>query len=489
MSFLEWIGLDRSPSFHKALRLGTLVGILLGLLVLAIVVGGLAILYQFLGLVLQSKSDHEAIRNIGLALVAVLGAPFIVWRATVAQKQADTAEQSHITDQINKAVAGLGTEKTVDRLGRPVQVFYGKAKEITVMVNDPDTFTLRPRSLEIKRYHDLTQVDVDDVFDGLHIDVKTWSDERTEIDWQRKPLEVEVGAVAAKHGEWTVFSETEPNIEVRIGAIYALERISQDSPRDHIRIMEILCAYIRENAPAQHLKPSEDGSPPPAPRSDIQTALDVVGRRTANQIELEDSARFRLDLRGADLSGAHLVSAKFAGAIMIGCRLEATDFRRADLRAARLDASLLNFAVFLDSNLLGATIDYSILNATSLSHPSFNFAKETRGLSMMGADISGIRFLNTRPSHIPTLASHDTKLHDRVAAKLTKHEKDISEFSDLVFGLKVDDESSLRERLTEGGFLYWSDLSSDDGAIFEFRERMRKELGLTGFPYDNTEDP
>ena len=192
MSFLEWIGLDRSPSFHKALRLGTLVGILLGLLVLAIVVGGLAILYQFLGLVLQSKSDHEAIRNIGLALVAVLGAPFIVWRATVAQKQADTAEQSHITDQINKAVAGLGTEKTVDRLGRPVQVFYGKAKEITVMVNDPDTFTLRPRSLEIKRYHDLTQVDVDDVFDGLHIDVKTWTDERTEIDWQRLSFQLKL---------------------------------------------------------------------------------------------------------------------------------------------------------------------------------------------------------------------------------------------------------------------------------------------------------
>jgi hypothetical protein len=40
---------------------------------------------------------------------------------------------------------------------------------------------------------------------------------------------------------------TEPNIEVRIGAILSLERIAQDSTRydngrDHVRVMEILCA-------------------------------------------------------------------------------------------------------------------------------------------------------------------------------------------------------------------------------------------------------
>jgi hypothetical protein len=40
-------------------------------------------------------------------------------------------------------------------------------------------------------------------------------------------------------------SVTEPNIEVRLGAIYALERIAKDSERDHWPIMEVLCAYIR----------------------------------------------------------------------------------------------------------------------------------------------------------------------------------------------------------------------------------------------------
>src|SRR5712691_8827678 len=40
-----------------------------------------------------------------------------------------------------------------------------------------------------------------------------------------------------------------PNLEVRLGGIYALERIARDSPRDHWTIMEILTAYVRQNAP------------------------------------------------------------------------------------------------------------------------------------------------------------------------------------------------------------------------------------------------
>src|SRR3954447_6514160 len=38
-------------------------------------------------------------------------------------------------------------------------------------------------------------------------------------------------------------------VAVRIGAIYALERIAYDSAKDHWRVMEILAAYIREKSP------------------------------------------------------------------------------------------------------------------------------------------------------------------------------------------------------------------------------------------------
>jgi hypothetical protein len=38
-------------------------------------------------------------------------------------------------------------------------------------------------------------------------------------------------------------------LTVRLGGIYALERIAIDSPKDHWQIMEVLTAYVRDNAP------------------------------------------------------------------------------------------------------------------------------------------------------------------------------------------------------------------------------------------------
>jgi hypothetical protein len=37
--------------------------------------------------------------------------------------------------------------------------------------------------------------------------------------------------------------------QIRLGGIYALERIAKESPQDHWPIMEVLTAYIRETAP------------------------------------------------------------------------------------------------------------------------------------------------------------------------------------------------------------------------------------------------
>src|SRR5215217_8163404 len=39
-----------------------------------------------------------------------------------------------------------------------------------------------------------------------------------------------------------------PRLEIRLGGVYALERIAWDSPeRDYSTVMEVLTAYVREN--------------------------------------------------------------------------------------------------------------------------------------------------------------------------------------------------------------------------------------------------
>ena len=45
------------------------------------------------------------------------------------------------------------------------------------------------------------------------------------------------------------------NMAIRLGGIYALERIAKDSKKDHGPIMEVLTAYVRENAPRQEEAP------------------------------------------------------------------------------------------------------------------------------------------------------------------------------------------------------------------------------------------
>ncbi len=66
----------------------------------------------------------------------------------------------------------------------------------------------------------------------------------------------------------------EPILEIRIGAIYALERIAKDSERDHAQIMEILSAYIRTNSSNNNQKT------PDAPlREDITIIIEIIRRR------------------------------------------------------------------------------------------------------------------------------------------------------------------------------------------------------------------
>ncbi|MFD8534323.1 pentapeptide repeat-containing protein, partial [Streptosporangium canum] len=87
-------------------------------------------------------------------------------------------------------------------------------------------------------------------------------------------------------------------LDIRLGGIYALERIARDSARDHSTVMEVLAAFVRE-----HSQDVTTGEAPIAPpqtarlRTDLQAALTVISRRTVAQ----DQPDMRINLVGADL--------------------------------------------------------------------------------------------------------------------------------------------------------------------------------------------
>ncbi len=139
------------------------------------------------------------------------------------------------------------------------------------------------------------------------------------------------------------------SLDVRLGAIYALERIARDSRQDHGPIMEILTAYVREHAPVPEDQQPADSTMRPA--TDIQAVLTVLGRR---RISFDPPGQM-LDLRDTDLRGANLTDAKLQGANFNDADLRWALLIRTKLQKAYIDADL-DQAVLLQTDLRGAKL-------------------------------------------------------------------------------------------------------------------------------------
>jgi len=137
------------------------------------------------------------------------------------------------------------------------------------------------------------------------------------------------------------------HLAVRLGGIYALERIAKDSKKDYWPIMEVLTAYVRETAPWS----PEEAQPVHKLGADIQAILTVLRRRTYIKEEEKPLNLTNINLRGADLTGAHLEQADLRGA-----NLELADIEGAQLEQALLRAAHLEGAFLRDAQLKGADL-------------------------------------------------------------------------------------------------------------------------------------
>lgn len=118
---LEWLGFKRKPDFSKARTLGSFLGFFLSLVVVALLFAAIVTLSDFVRAGLRlgpyiSDVDGSAIRNTGLVLAALLGAPFVVWRSVVAAKQARIADEALFNDKINAAAQDLAARKEVTQI-------------------------------------------------------------------------------------------------------------------------------------------------------------------------------------------------------------------------------------------------------------------------------------------------------------------------------------------------------------------------------------
>jgi hypothetical protein len=214
-------------------------------------------------------------------------------------------------------------------------------------------------------------------------------------------------------------NEGDKLFEIRIGGIYALERIARESEEDYWSIMEVLTAYVRQHAcwlpeegqgseadSAVEDKSVEDSRsresestevPPPGP--DIQAIMTVLRRRTRffghgepESLDFRSTHLREANLYGANLQQANLQQANLQQANLQGANLQGTDLLGANLQGASLQGANLDGA-----NLDGANLQGAVLQGADL-----------RKALLLGAKVTDEQLADTRSLQGATMPDGQT---------------------------------------------------------------------------------
>jgi Pentapeptide repeats (8 copies)/Protein of unknown function (DUF2934) len=223
-------------------------------------------------------------------------------------------------------------------------------------------------------------------------------------------------------------------LEVRLGGIYSLERISKESPDDYWTVMENLTAFVRERSRRNEQRMErrayflwqEAGRPDgrandfwtaaareeglEEPATDIAAVLTVIKRRSEQGREREGANGWQFDLRGeilkrydltdAHLEGANLTDAHLVGAYLRGAHLEGASLFDAHLERAGLFGAHLEGAYLRGAHLEGAYLDGAHLEGVDLRHARGLW--EARLRFTIGDCATKLPKGMTRPRHWPS---------------------------------------------------------------------------------------
>ena len=193
---------------------------------------------------------------------------------------------------------------------------------------------------------------------------------------------------------------------IRLGGIYALERIAKDSGKDHGPIMEVLTAYVRERAPRQGEDTQEAAETLP---TDIQAILTVISRRETTGNNRRNDP---LDLTHTQLVGAALDGASLRRADLRRADLRKTCLDGADLREARLTGARLREATLLGADLREARLIRADLREARLTGAALG------GARLIGAALGGARLVGAR---LVGAALFEADLHEADLSKADLH--------------------------------------------------------------------
>ena len=187
----------------------------------------------------------------------------------------------------------------------------------------------------------------------------------------------------------------EPNIEVRLGGLYSLQRIMQNSPKDEDTIARIFYAYVRENAKRRKTGQLISKIPTPGLKiipnvkidkeiyplpEDIQAVISIINRFNKNilpdsQLNFSRTIFKQYYLIGMNFSHWILKYADFTGSNLSGADLSYADLTGGDLSDADLVDVDLFRGILTDTKLVKANLSGGDLSYADLSYSDIRFAK------------------------------------------------------------------------------------------------------------------
>jgi uncharacterized protein YjbI with pentapeptide repeats len=237
-------------------------------------------------------------------------------------------------------------------------------------------------------------------------------------------------------------------LDVRIGGIYALERVARDSIRDHPTVVEVLTAFIREHSHDEWPSSGPEGQEPARSiRPDLQAAITVVVRR-----DIKRDIR-PIDLIGADLTGTDLSNADFTRADLVGADLTGADLSHVSLAEAKLRSANLTRAKLIWADLIGADLSHANLTGARLYHAKLNFASlDCADLTHTDFELADLTSASLTRANLTRAGLKNATLTGAffIAADLTSARLPDADLTDANFGPEGTDHATLRDANLNG---------------------------------------
>lgn len=215
-------------------------------------------------------------------------------------------------------------------------------------------------------------------------------------------------------------------MEIRLGGIYALERIGQDSPTEYWMTIEVLTAFVRERSTqATETMPILPGIDAPKGSrklnsrriaTDIQAVMTILSRRDASQdrhdqsIGLRESNLRAANLNGVELWGADLWRVNLREAQLWQAKLAGAFLGRANLSDASLWEADLHGAYLWKANFEGANLTEANLEQANLEGANLKDAN-LKDANLINADLRKVVGL-TQSQLSKAICDETTKLPD-----------------------------------------------------------------------------